>query len=774
MKTVCVGLLVALLALEFVPFATAAPVIPALSNKHPLTEIQVGNLLIGELRCLACHTRSDSAPVLDRAAPDLTDVGSRVSPEFLQKFIANPSSAHAGTTMPNVFASETAERRDKIAESISHFLIAQSLHKFHGEKTAEKEAMQGKEIFHTVGCAACHSPRDDNFKEITHEGVVELSHLPTKYSPASLAIFLYQPAKVRPSGRMPDMKLTPVEAKALASYLVGKGATVSKPLKTEVELVALGKAAFQKFNCTSCHKVGDLPAAAHVGDLQKVDSSRGCLSKTVGKSPRFELNDEQIEAIRATLAKKPEPNSDKTLLATTLIAFHCTACHTRDDYGGVSEDLNPYFQTGEKGLGDEARVPPPLTIVGAKLQPVALKKMLYDADSVRSYMYTRMPQFGEPNLRHLPDLFSKLDSLKSVEFSLPKPESNNPKEQAREKEMRAGGRELVGDKALNCIACHSFNGQAPNQKGIDLMVMTQRLQPSWYFQYMINPSAFRPRTVMPTSWPDGKAVITTIFHGDTHLQIEAIWYYLTFGISAADPSGVKLIESELAVTDTTRTYRGRSSVAGYRGIAVGFPEKINYAFNAETGTLSAIWQGGFVRVDRSGQGSGGFNPIGKHIALHQDVSFFALPDEKSPWPLRPVMTKQAPTNPDPLYPKNRGYQFEGYQLDDASIPTFFYRSGDIKIEDYSIVEKENKNACLVRKLSFDSPADETIWFRAFVGSIDAESKTEFKTPGLSLKIPEVQTLLRPTAVGTKSQELLVKFDIPKGKSTRIITYELQK
>ena len=124
-------------------------------------------------------------------------------------------------------------------------------------------------------------------------------------------------------------------------------------------------------------------------------------------------------------------------------------------------------------------------------------------------MYTRMPQFGEPNLRHLPDLLSRLDSLKRVDFLLPKPESNNPKEQSREKEMRAGWRELVGDRALNCIACHSFDGQASNQRGIDLMVMTQRLQPGWYYQYMINLSAFRPRTVMPTSWPDGKAVFTT-------------------------------------------------------------------------------------------------------------------------------------------------------------------------------------------------------------------------------------------------------------------------
>ena len=83
---------------------------------------------------------------------------------------------------------------------------------------------------------------------------------------------------------------------------------------------------------------------------------------------------------------------------------------------------------------------------------------------------------------------------------------------------------------------------------------------------------------------------------------------LSLGTSAADPPGIRRVDTVLSVDETARTYRGRSSVAGFRGIAVGFPERISYAFNAETGTLSAIWQGDFIRVDRGGQGSGGFNP----------------------------------------------------------------------------------------------------------------------------------------------------------------------
>ncbi len=82
----------------------------------------------------------------------------------------------------------------------------------------------------------------------------------------------------------------------------------------------------------------------------------------------------------------------------------------------------------------------------------------------------------------------------------PNPESRTEREREREKLLRAGGRELLGDKGLNCVACHNFNGKAAliNQ-GIDLLTSYQRLQPGWLNSYLRNPGAFRPRTVMPTA-----------------------------------------------------------------------------------------------------------------------------------------------------------------------------------------------------------------------------------------------------------------------------------
>ena len=179
-----------------------------------------------------------------------------------------------------------------------------------------------------------------------------------------------------------------------------------------------------------------------------------------------------------------------------------------------------------------------------------------------------------------------------------------------------------------------------------------------------------------------------------------------------------------------------------------------------------------MRVNRGGQGSGGFNPAAKSVQLAQDVSFCALADEKTAWPLRPVMTKEAPANPDPLYPKNRGYQFKGYFMDDASVPTFMYLSGDIAIEDRSTAQTAGKKLRLVRTLTFDSPKEQTVWFRALTGKVETESKVQFKTPELKLSIPQVPSVLRATATDPKASELLLKFEIPKGKSTQTLTYEL--
>ena len=76
-----------------------------------------------------------------------------------------------------------------------------------------------------------------------------------------------------------------------------------------------------------------------------------------------------------------------------------------------------------------------------------MKKVLFDGESVRPAMYTRMPQFGEANLRHLPDLFARLDKVEPYVFKMPNGESGDKKERDREKELRTLGESCLATRA---------------------------------------------------------------------------------------------------------------------------------------------------------------------------------------------------------------------------------------------------------------------------------------------------------------------------------------
>lgn len=307
-------------------------------------------------------------------------------------------------------------------------------------------------------------------------------------------------------------------------------------------------------------------------------------------------------------------------------------------------------------------------------------------------------------------------------------------------------------------------------KGLDIMTSSQRLQPAWFDQFLRNPAKFRPGIIMPSYWPDNKAVQNEILGGNADEQIRALWNEFTLGRSARDPSGLRAEDPELVVTDQTRTYRGRSEVAGYRGIAIGFPGGMNYAFNAHNGALTALWTGKFVSVGWRGQGSGNFIPKAPVIPLPQDVAF--LTDLPETWPLRPIRTKEAPVNPDPTYPSQHGYFFQGYSIGENGVPTLRYRCGEVAIEDTSIASVQTST--LGRTLRFTSNKATTVYFRVLSGIIETVSDNTFKIPKLQLQLGKssarFSNILRDAG---ENKELILKLDLPSGTSTLSLDYVLQ-
>lgn len=200
---------------------TAAPVVPGFDRLKDSDPAR-GPLLLGELNCISCHQSSNAQSIIPRPAPDISQVGSRVTPQWLMAYLSDPQAIKPGSAMPNVFHASEPESKKGAVEFLTHYLV--SLGKPMtpaAEEGTQPQIDTGDRLFHTVGCVACHAPVTKTGKPIdTKLPSVPLGDLASKTTVDQLAKFLLDPHKTRPSGRMPSLKLTTDEAKSIAVYLL--------------------------------------------------------------------------------------------------------------------------------------------------------------------------------------------------------------------------------------------------------------------------------------------------------------------------------------------------------------------------------------------------------------------------------------------------------------------------------------------------------------------------------------------------------------------------
>ncbi|HTU94138.1 MAG TPA: c-type cytochrome [Gemmataceae bacterium] len=203
--------------------ADGHPIVPGFERFYAdsgADAVKGGRLLLGELNCLSCHKpeAGQETHLPRKQAPILDSIGGRVRRGYLRKFLRDPKAVKPGTTMPNLFAAMPEAERNAKVEALVHFLAATSTLK--PERPDRRAVPLGKQLYHQVGCVACHGSRDDKGKEAKLLATsVPLGDLGGKYSIASLARFLENPQAVRPSGRMPGI-LNKQEAKLVANYLL--------------------------------------------------------------------------------------------------------------------------------------------------------------------------------------------------------------------------------------------------------------------------------------------------------------------------------------------------------------------------------------------------------------------------------------------------------------------------------------------------------------------------------------------------------------------------
>ncbi len=758
---------------------------------------EAGEKLFHSVGCVACHSPRgpDDSEILPATSVPLGALEKKYSHESLTRFLQRPHSTRPSGRMPDL------RLPGKEIEQIANFLLRHTKVPGHLAYTTWRgkvwEGLQGDVQKERAGHVEDFSL--DRFEKLPHQTALRYEGYLKVDKPGDYTFFLEwnggnlslngdEIVELEPSNRRGPQKkngtatLTSGWNQIELTYfhtgreprfslaMEGPGFTrgeippsllsisdrpipTFQPLSPELALVKEGQAHFERLGCAQCHD--DIPAVEPpaLPALQDLDPTKGCLADQPSPgTPKFDLGEKQKALIRETLPTVENTElSDVQKINKTLAALNCISCHERKGLGGIEPERDAYFTGTREALGNQGRLPPPLTHVGAKLTKEWLSEVLLHGGRQREYLNTRMPVFGEANVGHLVDLLEKVD--------LPGLENATIPEVTSIRESKEAGYQMMGATGFSCIACHDFNGQRSGGAGaLDLVHVTDRLNQNWFHLYMRQPNRFHPTVIMPSYWPGGESIRKEVLDGDPDKQIEALWKYLSDGRRAKPPQGLSRQSLQLRVANETLMCRGRGT-AGYRGIGVGYPEEISLAFDTEEMALRLLWKGEFADINH-----GSFRARGRdRIEFPAGIPFHRLASLDDEWPYK--------GKTDFLFPKDHGYQYLGYDLDQSKRPTFRYRYGEILVRDFfeDFLDGEGR-PFLRRTLTLAAPAEqELFYFRVASGKEIAENESRrWQIDRLTITLPEeASTELRDG----EPKELLIPLQLPKGETILVLEYQ---
>lgn len=395
---------------------------PAQSH-GPEPDPAAGASLYGESFCASCHATQNAAGNLvgGDIGPELTNVGTKVKPEWLMAWMRDPQKYDPSTPMPQY------RWTDQQLKLVTAYVAGKSdpdlLANVHLQPATKQQIAHGKQLVMEYGCASCHEipgvSKPDNFapelSRIGSKPVVQLVFLPgmDHTLPAYLAQKIRQPRSFGSSFRMPRYSFTASQMEAVTTALLSLTdqsyslpSNLQAPAVRETNYQPAGQAGqiMASLNCQSCHRInghgGDMaPDLTWEGTsvqrqwlddfLKNPNTLRPAL---IRRMPKFNLTDGERAALTdyiMTAYQTPSFQRDEMALSgysPDLVEkgrqlfyskYDCQSCHM----------VNPDQDKGYIG--------PTLTKVGARLSAAWVFHYLKDPQALR-------PGDIEPN-QHMSD-----------------------------------------------------------------------------------------------------------------------------------------------------------------------------------------------------------------------------------------------------------------------------------------------------------------------------------------------------------------------------------
>jgi cytochrome c1 len=384
----------------------------------PASDPTAGASLYGESFCASCHAVQNAAGNLvgGDVGPELTRVGSKVKPEWLQAWLRNPRTYDDGTAMPHY------RFDDAQVAMLAGFLEAKTdsdlLSKVHLDPATSEQIAHGKRLVSDYGCASCHEvggiKKPENYapelSRIGSKPITQLIFLPgmSHTLPDYISGKIKQPRAFSQGLKMPQYSFSAAQIDALTTALLAlndRGSTLptslTVPATPESDYQPAGHAGklMTDLACISCHRINghggtmapdltwegsSVQRAWLVEFLKNPNTLRPSL---IRRMPRFNLTDAEVnELTDYMMTAYQNPSVDRDAMPLSGYSqgqielgkqlyygkYSCQGCHIIDS------------------KADKGYIGPTLTHVGLRLTAAWIFQWMKNPQALR-------PGTAEPN-----------------------------------------------------------------------------------------------------------------------------------------------------------------------------------------------------------------------------------------------------------------------------------------------------------------------------------------------------------------------------------------